>query len=142
MVDPTFVGPDLNIKFTRVLIDNGSSINILYKDTMHKLGIKLSQLEPSRITLHGLCIGSCELGSRTRRSSWWEPGPSWAILPLSDHAIIPAALPSGVVGRPPGVRCVVAARSIHHLLVRECCSVIPGSVLVKPLPPVVLVLAP
>ena len=27
MVDLTFVGPKMNIKFTRVLIDNGSSIN-------------------------------------------------------------------------------------------------------------------
>ena len=27
-------------RFSRVLIDGGSSINILYKDTMQKLGIK------------------------------------------------------------------------------------------------------
>ena len=40
VLDPTFVGPDINVRFTRVLIDNGSSINILYKDTTHKLGIK------------------------------------------------------------------------------------------------------
>ena len=30
VVDPTLYGPGLNIKFTKVLIDNGSSINILY----------------------------------------------------------------------------------------------------------------
>ena len=43
-----------------MLIDNGSSINILYKDTMHKLGIKPSQLEPSRTTFHGIVPGlSC-----------------------------------------------------------------------------------
>ena len=30
VVDPTMYGPTLNIKFTKVLIDNGSSINILY----------------------------------------------------------------------------------------------------------------
>ena len=40
VVDPIIVGPKLNVKFSRVLIDNGSSINILYKDTMHKLGLK------------------------------------------------------------------------------------------------------
>jgi hypothetical protein len=30
--------------FSQVLIDGGSSINILYRDTMLKLGIKESQL--------------------------------------------------------------------------------------------------
>ena len=60
VVDPTFVGPKMNIKFTRVLIDNGSSINLLYKDTMHKLGIAPSQLEASRTTFHGIVPGlSC-----------------------------------------------------------------------------------
>ena len=38
VLDPTFVGPQIPVKFSKVLIDNGSSINIMYKDTMHKLG--------------------------------------------------------------------------------------------------------
>ena len=44
VLDPTFIGPGLNVRFTRVLIDNGSSINILYQDTMHKLGIEKNML--------------------------------------------------------------------------------------------------
>ena len=44
VVDPIIGGPKINIKFSRVLIDNGSSINILYKDTMEKLGMKKSML--------------------------------------------------------------------------------------------------
>ena len=60
VVDPTFIGPDINVKFTKVLIDNGSSINIMYKDTMHKLGIKENMLQPSRTTFHGIVPGlSC-----------------------------------------------------------------------------------
>jgi hypothetical protein len=35
-----FVGPASNVRFSKVLIDNGSSINIMYRDTMQKLGIK------------------------------------------------------------------------------------------------------
>lgn len=54
VVDPTLVRPDINVKFTRVLIDNGSSINILYRDTMLKLGITDNMLEPSRTTFHGI----------------------------------------------------------------------------------------
>lgn len=61
VVDPTFIGPEINVRFSRVLIDDGSSINILYRDTMHKLGIKESQLLPSRTTFHGIVPGqSCE----------------------------------------------------------------------------------
>ena len=60
VLDPTFVGPSINVKFSRVLIDNGSSVHIPYKDTMLKLKIKPSQLEPSRTTFHGIVPGlSC-----------------------------------------------------------------------------------
>ena len=40
VVDPVIMGPKLNVKFSRVLIDNGRSINIVYKYTMDKLGLK------------------------------------------------------------------------------------------------------
>ena len=60
VVDPTLIGPDVNVKFTRVLIDHGSSINILYRDTMLKLGISENMLQPSRTTFHGIVPGvSC-----------------------------------------------------------------------------------
>jgi hypothetical protein len=39
VMDPTFVGPTNNVRFRKVLFDNGSSINIMYRDTMQKLGI-------------------------------------------------------------------------------------------------------
>ena len=32
-------------RFSRVLVDGGSSINIMYRDTMEKLGIKEKQLQ-------------------------------------------------------------------------------------------------
>jgi hypothetical protein len=48
------------VRFSKVLIDNGSSINIMYRDTMQKLGIKDNMLEPSRTTFHGIVSGlSC-----------------------------------------------------------------------------------
>ena len=46
--------------FSHVLIDGGSSINILYRDTMEKLSIKAKQLMPSRTVFHGIMPGlSC-----------------------------------------------------------------------------------
>jgi hypothetical protein len=56
----TFVGPANNVRFSKVLIDNGSSINIMYWDMMQKLGIKENMLEPSKTTFHGIVPGlSC-----------------------------------------------------------------------------------
>src|SRR3954470_22853559 len=54
VLNPTFMGPDINVKFSKVLIDDGSSINIIYKDTMLKLGITMNMLEPSKTTFHGI----------------------------------------------------------------------------------------
>jgi hypothetical protein len=46
--------------FSRVLIDGGSSINLLYRSSMEKLGIPVAQLKPSRLTFHGVVPGhSC-----------------------------------------------------------------------------------
>ena len=39
VLDATFATDKRAARFSRVLIDDGSSINILYKDTMEKLGI-------------------------------------------------------------------------------------------------------
>ena len=49
------------MRFSRVLIDGGSSINILYRDTARKLGIQESQLSPTRTVFHGIVPGhSCQ----------------------------------------------------------------------------------
>ena len=54
-------------KFSRVLIDGGSSINILYRDTMTKLGLEAKDLEPTRMFFHGIVPGlSCSLIGRIR----------------------------------------------------------------------------
>jgi hypothetical protein len=46
--------------FSRVLIDGGSNINLLYRSSMEKLGIPVAQLKPSRLTFHGVVPGhSC-----------------------------------------------------------------------------------
>ena len=40
VLDATFATERREARFSRVLIDGGSNINILYRDTMEKLGIK------------------------------------------------------------------------------------------------------
>ena len=48
VLDPTLVGPSHNVKFTKVLIDDGSSLNILYKDTMHQAGYHREHAQPQQ----------------------------------------------------------------------------------------------
>jgi hypothetical protein len=50
-------GPSTRVRFSKVLVDNGSSINIMYRHTMHTLGITENMLEPSRTTFHGIVPG-------------------------------------------------------------------------------------
>ena len=57
VLDATFATDKRAVHFLRVLIDGGSSINILYKDTMEKLGIMQRQLQNSRTMFHGIVPG-------------------------------------------------------------------------------------
>ncbi|KAK1617071.1 hypothetical protein QYE76_022588 [Lolium multiflorum] len=60
VVDPIMKGPETRVKFSKVLIDNGSSINIMYKHAMRTLGITENMLQPTRTTFHGIVPGlSC-----------------------------------------------------------------------------------
>jgi hypothetical protein len=62
VLDPVMCSDTHTCRFSRVLIDDGSSINLLYRSSMEKLGISLAQLKPSRLTFHGIVPGhSCAL---------------------------------------------------------------------------------
>jgi hypothetical protein len=55
---PPFVDPVIgNARFSKVLMDGGSSLNILYAHTLHLLGIGLDQLRPSTTPFHGVVPG-------------------------------------------------------------------------------------
>ena len=42
---------------TRVLMDRGSSFNLLYRDTIHKMGINPSRIKPTITTFEGVIPG-------------------------------------------------------------------------------------
>uniref|UniRef100_A0A453IUV6 Uncharacterized protein n=1 Tax=Aegilops tauschii subsp. strangulata TaxID=200361 RepID=A0A453IUV6_AEGTS len=67
VLDPTIVAPRRACMFSRVLVDGGSNINILYRDTMTKLGLEAKDLEPTRTIFHGIVPGfSCSPIGRVR----------------------------------------------------------------------------
>jgi hypothetical protein len=55
---PLVVDPVIgNARFSKVLMDRGSSLNIFYAHTLHQLGIGLDQLRPSTMPFHGVTLG-------------------------------------------------------------------------------------
>jgi hypothetical protein len=55
---PLAVDPVIgNTRFSKVLMDGGSSLNILYAHTLRLLGIGLDQLRPSTTPFHGIATG-------------------------------------------------------------------------------------
>jgi hypothetical protein len=55
---PLVVDPVIgNARFSKVLMDEGSSLNILYAHTLHLLGIGLDHLRPSTTPFHGIAPG-------------------------------------------------------------------------------------
>jgi hypothetical protein len=60
VLDPVVCSDTHMCRFSRVLIDGGSSINLLYRSSLEKLGIPLAQLKLSRLTFHSILPGhSC-----------------------------------------------------------------------------------
>jgi hypothetical protein len=57
VLDPIVHSDTHTYCFSRVLIEGGSSINLLYWSSMEKLGILVAQLKPSRLTSTVLCRG-------------------------------------------------------------------------------------
>jgi hypothetical protein len=59
-LDPIVFSDTRTCRFLRVLINGGSSINLLYCTTMEKLGIPAIQLKPTKLTFHRIVPGhSC-----------------------------------------------------------------------------------
>ena len=57
VLDPIIISKKHSCRFSRVLIDGGSSINLLYRSSLERLGLSESQLEPSRTSFHGAVPG-------------------------------------------------------------------------------------
>jgi hypothetical protein len=45
------------VRFSKVLMDGGSSLNILYAHTLRLMGIGLDQLRPNTTPFHGVTPG-------------------------------------------------------------------------------------
>ncbi|KAM3272910.1 hypothetical protein ACQJBY_042770 [Aegilops geniculata] len=94
----TIATPRRMCKFSRVLVDGGSSINILYRDTMTKLGLEAKDLEPTRTIFHDIVpglsfspIGRIQLDVLFGDNSHFRREPIWfEVVDLSSvyHALL------------------------------------------------------
>jgi hypothetical protein len=139
VLDPVMCSDMHTYQFSRVLIDGGNIINLLYRSSMEKLGIPLAQLKPSRLTFHGIMPGHLctpmgrvqlevlfgEKGNSRREPIWFE------VVDISSpyHVLLgrPAlakfmAMPhyAYLKMKPPGPRGVITASG--SLLGTRCCS--------------------
>ena len=71
VLDPIIDGFHL----TRVLMDGGSSLNLLYQDTVRKMGINPSRIKPTKTTFKGVIPGveACCTGSITLEVVFGSP---------------------------------------------------------------------
>jgi hypothetical protein len=57
---PLVVDPVIgNMRLTKVLMDGGSSLNIIYAETLGLLQINLSSIRAGAVPLHGIILGKC-----------------------------------------------------------------------------------
>jgi hypothetical protein len=75
VLDPTICTSRRNVRFSLVLIDGGSSINILYRNTARKLGITERELRPTPTVFHVIVHGhSCQpIGQITLEVMFGKP---------------------------------------------------------------------
>nr|XP_020146422.1 uncharacterized protein LOC109731663 [Aegilops tauschii subsp. strangulata] len=101
VLDPTIVAPRRTCKFSRVLIDGGSSINILYRNTMTKLSLEAKDLEPTRTIFHGIVPGlSCSPIIRIRLDVLFGTNDHFSREPLWFEVVYPSSAYHALLGRP------------------------------------------
>ena len=73
VLDPIINGFHL----TRVLMDGDSSLNLLYQDTVHKMGIDPSRIKPTKSTFKGVIPGvEAHCTGSDAQSHWkWSSDP-------------------------------------------------------------------
>ena len=106
-----------NNKVHRILVDNGSSVDILYYQAFQKMGLKVSDLKPSpnpvyeftgdSITLMGVISFPMTMGDYPRQ-----------FCVMTDFLVINQLLAFNVVLGRPSLRALKAITSIYHMLMK------------------------
>ena len=101
----------------RILVDNGSSIDILYYQTFQKMGLKNSDLRPSPNPIYGFTGDSITpMGVITLPMTVGEyPRESYV---MADFLVIDQPSAFNVVLERPSLRALKAITNIYHLLMK------------------------
>src|SRR3954466_13995589 len=57
VLDPLVVSDVRSCRFSRMMVDGGRSLNLLYRSSMDKIGIRECDLQPSTTVFHGIAHG-------------------------------------------------------------------------------------
>jgi hypothetical protein len=88
--------------FSCVLIDGGSSINLLYRTSMEKLRIPIAQLKPSKFTFHGIMSGlSCTPMGRVQFEVLFGEKVNFCRKPIWFEVVDLSSPYHALLGRPP-----------------------------------------
>src|SRR4051812_13245069 len=114
VLDPLLISHERTYHFSRVLVDGGKSLNLLYHASMKKLGIPERDFHPSSTMFHGVAPGPpvCPVGEspavchirlrellaranlvRDGEPSQHVPCSSWAPRPCKVHGGPPLCIP-------------------------------------------------
>jgi hypothetical protein len=114
VLDPIVFSETHTCRFSRVLIDGGSSINLMYRSLLEKLGIPAGQLTPSRITIHGIVPGhSCSPMGRIQLEVMFGKKGNSHREPIWFEVVDISSLYQALLGRPALAKLMVVPHYVY-----------------------------
>ncbi|XP_074327326.1 uncharacterized protein LOC141665246 [Apium graveolens] len=113
--DPLVITPIIGIcPVMRVLVDNGASMDIMFHDTLKKMGYNDSQLTPSDTPIYGFNHVECKVKGAIQVPVTIGEEPREAMQMLNFQVVKAASTYNAIIGRT-RIHAFKAVPSIYHM---------------------------